>query len=249
MDDVVARTVDKWLLSETHDRLVSEGLEATPGNYLCLSVIPVAHTYCRAILRLAGPASTEQCMLPTMGLLRVLTELALRTCWCLMGPEPDVKVTRWLKQSYMERKKLLERTVVASIVPDKDKKEYREEIEKLSREIDGIDYEPAGGLWDCIGELPEVYKDIYRLLYGPFHRGIHPDLVALGETLKEEASEIMSLGDFAHIPPRALMKSCLNIVFQLVAPIWTYYGWDTERLKNEHIAIVTSLGKQEDSQE
>jgi len=104
MDDLVARTVDKWLLKETHDRLVDAGLEDTPVNHICLSVIPVAHTYCRAILDLMD----AQYKLPAMGLLRVLAELTLTTCWCLIEPDPDIKIRRWLKQSYIERKKLLE---------------------------------------------------------------------------------------------------------------------------------------------
>lgn len=243
MDDEVASMVDKWLLKETHDKLVDAGLEDTPINNLCLSVIPVAHTYCRAILQLARPNASpnENCILPAMGLLRVLAELTLRTCWCLVEPEPDVKVTRWLKQSYIERTKFLERMVMVCTIPDKDKEECLKEIKDLTRYIDSIPHEPAGGLWSCVKELPEVYKDIYRLLYGVMHRGIHPDILVLGDTLRQEGAEMMSLGDFGHIPSNVLWKHCLNIVYELVVNIQTHYKWDTSSLKAEHLAIINKL--------
>lgn len=243
MDDVVASTVDKWLLTETHNKLVDKGLKDTPANNLCLSVIPVAHTYCRAILQLANPnaSSDKNCILPAMGLLRVLAELTLRTCWCLIEPEPDVKVTRWLKQSYIEQRKFLERMVMVCVVPARDKQECLEEIKDLTKHIDGIPHKPAWQLWDNIKELPDVYKDIYRLLYSVMHRGIHPDLVVLDDTLRQEGSEMMSLGDFGHIPSYVLWKHCLNIVYELVVHIQTHYKWDTSSLEAEHLAIINKL--------
>ncbi len=245
MGDVVASTLDKWLLTETHNKLVDKGLKDTPANNLCLSIIPLAHTYCRAILQLANPkaSSDKNCILPAMGLLRVLAELTLRTCWCLIEPESDVKVTRWLKQSYIERKKFLKGIVKAGIVPGKDKGDFHKEIEELTEHIKEIKQKPAGKLWNCIEKLPEGYKDIYRLLYSPFHRGIHPDILVLGDTLRQEENEMMSLGDFDHIKPNVIRKSCLNIIYHLVAHIQAYQKLDTEleALKKEHQAIIKSL--------
>lgn len=243
MEDVVAKTVDKWLLKETHDKLVEAGLQDAPVNNLCLSVIPVAHTYCRAILQLTrtNASSNTNCILPAMGLLRVLAELTLRTCWCLVEPEPDVKVPRWLKQSYIERTRFLERMIMVCTVPEKDKEECIKEIKELTRYIDDIPHKPAGKLWDCIKELPDVYKDIYRLLYGVMHRGIHPDILVLGDTLRQEGSEMLSLGDFSHIPSNVIWKHCLNIMYELVVHIQTYYKLDTESLKAEHQEIIKSL--------
>lgn len=243
MEDVIARTIDKWLIKETHNKLVDAGLEDTPVNNLCLSVIPVAHTYCRAILQLVktNANSNANCILPAMGLLRVLAELTLRTCWCLIEPEPAVKVPRWLKQSYIERTRFLERMVMVCTVPAKDKEECLKEIKELTKYIDDIPHKPAGKLWDCVKELPDIYKDIYRLLYGVMHRGIHPDILVLGDTLRQEGAEMMSLGDFGHIPSNVLWKHCLNIIYELVVHIQTYYEWNTTSLKEEHLQITKNL--------
>lgn len=243
MEDIVANTVDKWLLKETHHKLRDADLEDTPVNNLCLTVIPVAHTYCRAILQLVktNAGSNANCILPAMGLLRVLAELTLRTCWCLSKPEPNIKVLRWLKQSYIERTRLLEKTVMVCTIPDKDKEDCLKEIKELTKYINDIPHKPAGKLWDCIKELPDVYKDIYRLLYGVMHRGIHPDILVLGDTLRQEGVEMVSLGDFEHIPSNVLWKHCINIVYELVAHIQTYYEWDTKNLKAKHGEIIKNL--------
>lgn len=245
MEDIVASTLDKWLLTETHHRLTDKDVVDTPANNLCLSVIPVAYTYCRAILQLTNPkaSSDNNCILPAMGLLRVLAELTLRTCWSLIEPEPDVKVTRWLKNSYEERRRFLRRVIKVSVAPDEDKQDFHKEIEDLTTYIDEIQCDSTGNLWKCIEELPDVYKDIYQLLYAPFHCGIHPDIVVLGGTLRQEENEMVSLGDFDHIKPSDIRKCCLNIIYELVAHIRAYQKLDTELeiLKKEHHTIIESL--------
>ncbi len=248
MHDLVARTVDKWL-QETHDKCVDAGLAATPVNILCLSVIPVAHTYCRAILDLIN----TQYQLPAMGLLRVLAELTLTTCWSLIEPDPDIKIRRWLKQSYVERKKLLKRTVEAHNIPEEDKDAFRKEIKEVTTLIKSIGERRAPNFWRRIDEIPhqaaDNYKDMYRLLYSPFHRGIHPDLMVLGDTLREEGDELVSLGDLGtdHIAIHSLQEPCVHLVYQLVAHIRTCQRWDTQQLKDEYFAILKHLDCKDES--
>jgi len=246
MNDQVKDTLDRWLLAETQHKLADAGLQDNPPNHLCLSIIPVVHTYTMAILDLVS----ANYKLPAMGLLRVLAELTLTTCWCLIEPDPEVKVRRWLKQSYIERKKLLEHTADVQGIPPNDKTEFGKEIKELIRRIEAINESAAGKLWSRIGEIPleagKNYKDIYRLLYTPFHRGIHPDLIVLGDTLREEGEETMSLGDLGpdHMPANALIRPCVPLVYQLVAHVRKYQKRDTEQLKREYFAVLEALDTQ-----
>ncbi len=244
MEDQVRNTLDRWLLAETQHKLADAGLQDTPPNHLCLSVIPVAHTYTMAILDLVS----ANYRLPAMGLLRILAELTLTTCWCLMGPDPEAKIRRWLKYSYMERKKFLEPLLSVQDISENDKAGFLKEIEELDKQIEAIEESSAGGLGSRIREIPseaaQSYKAIYRLLYGPFHRGVHPDLTVLGDTLRQEGEETVSLGDFGddHIPANSLARACVHLAFQLVAHVRAYQKWDIEQLKREYSAILGSLG-------
>jgi len=246
MQDQIKSTLDRWLLAETHDKLVDAGLQDNPPNHLCLSVMPVVRTYAMSILDLIN----GQYRLPTMGLLRVLAELVLTTCWCLVEPDPEVKIRRWLKQSYIERKKFLKHLVDLGGIPENDKAEFSREIEEVSQQIDAIEESPAGKFWSRIGEIPseagENYKAMYQLLYRPFHRAIHPDLTVLGDTLRQNREEIRSLGDLGadHIPVHSLMKACVHLVYQLVAHVRAYQKWDTEQLKKEYFAVLGGLDAQ-----
>ena len=244
MEDQVRSTLDRWLLAETHDRLVDAGLQDNPPNFLCISVIPVAHTYATAILDLIN----GQYRLPAMGLLRVLAELVLTTCWCLVEPDPELKIRRWLKQSYIERKKFLKHLIDVRGIPQNDRTEFSREIEEVDQQISALTESPAGKFWSRIGEIlseaGENYKAMYQLLYSPFHRAIHPDLTVLGDTLRPNGEEFTSLGDLGddHISVHSLMRPCIHLVYQLVAHVRAYQKWDTEQLKKEYFAILGALG-------
>ena len=183
-----------------------------------------------------------------MCLLRVLAELTLTTCWCLIGPDPEAKIRRWLKYSYIERKKFLTHLVDIRDIPEADKAEFSSEIKEVVQQIEGITEDSAGGLWSRIGEIPSEagmnYKGIYGLLYSPFNRAIHPDLTVLGDTLRQNGEEIASLGDLGadHIPANSLTKACLHLVYQLVAHVRAYQKWDVEQLKKEYFAVLATLG-------
>ena len=244
MNDQVKDTLDRWLLAETQHKLADAGLQDNPPNHLCLSIIPVVHTYTMAILDLVS----ANYKLPAMGLLRVLAELTLTTCWCLIEPDPEVKVRRWLKQSYIERKNFLQHLVDSPGISDNDRAEFSREIDEVSQEIGAIEARPAGGLWNRIKEISsqagDNYREMYQLLYSPFHRGIHPDLTVLGDTLRQEGEETVSLGDFGadHIPANSLTRACVHLVFQLVAHVRAYQKWDVGQLKSEYSAVLGSLG-------
>jgi len=132
-------------------------------------------------------------------------------------------------------------------IHEEDRRTFQKEIEQVTHEIKSIQEDRAGGLWNRINEIPQEagknYKDMYRLLYGPFHRGIHPDLMVLGDTLRHERDEMASLGDLGtdHISVHSLQRSCVHLVYQLVAHIKTCQGWDTQPLKDEYFAILKDL--------
>lgn len=241
-DEIMAEAkaiVNKWLLDDTHHKLADRNLSDTPPNHLCLSVIPVAHTYCMAALELADNGY----VLPAMALLRVLAELTYRTIWCLgeTSEKPKVKIERWLKHSYNKRKELLEDMVKNEGVPDNDKEQFRQEIATMTEEIGQIHHKPSGSIARCVKELPVIAQDLFAHLYSTMHRAIHPDLIVLGDTIKQEGDELFSLGDWKHIPKATLARNCIHLAFQLAVHVQAYQELDTEATKAEYDTTVALL--------
>jgi hypothetical protein len=185
-----------------------------------------------------------------MALLRVLAELAPTTCWCLIDADPEVKIRRLLKRSYIERQKFLKRLVELHGIVENDREEFSKEIEEVDRQMAAIEDSPEGGLWDRVKEIPsqagENDRGMYQLLYSPFHRAIHPDLIVLGDTVRQEGEETMSLGDLGadHIAANSLVRACVHLVYPLVVHIRAYQRWDTDQLEREYSAILSALGGQ-----
>ena len=231
----IAALTDKWLLTDTHDRLVDANLTDSPANHLCLSVIPVAHTYCRAILDLAD----KEYVLPAMALTRVLAEITHRTIWCLgeTEEEPEVKIERWLKRSYIKRRDLLKDMVESEMVPDADKGQFNHDIDELTKYIDGISHTTSGSVTKSVTELP-ILKELYTHLYCTMHCAIHPDLIVLGDTIRQEGDEQFSVGDWTHIPKTALARNCLHLAFQLTVHVQTFQELDTGGTKAEYDEAV-----------
>lgn len=190
----------------------------------------------------------KQYRLPAMGLLRVLSELTLTMCWCFIEPDPEAKIRHWLKESYLERKKFLKHVVDLHGIPENDKAEFSREIEEVTYHIEAIEESRAGRLWSRIEGIPSEagnnYKDLYQLLYSPFHRGIHPDLIVLGDAIRMDGEETVSLGDIGadRVPAYSLMKPCVHCMYQLVAHIRAHQKWDTKHLKREYFALLGLIG-------
>lgn len=240
----IDETINKWF-EEMAFKINAEIKTDTSVDNLFSSIIPLAHNYCNAVLLLA---SNER-RLPAMALLRVLAELALRVIWCLYEDNPlketvDVRIERWLKESYKQRKRNLKKRLL--VADTKEKKNIENEIKYLESEIEKIPYKFAGDLYNSLADLPPDYKNkIYPLLYGTFNQAIHPDLLVLRKLGKINNNVRTYSGDFNDISIDALKIYCMTAAFNILSVVRVHYKWDYEDMKSEYLAIKREFAAKE----
>lgn len=238
MSKEIDATIERWFV-ETAEHINTKVETDTNVDNLCSSVVPLAHNYCTAVLLLLDNGRK----LPAMALLRVLAELAFRCIWCLYqdNPEnetPNVRVERWLKKSYHERISLLERMIRSSTVPKSDKGTFRKETKQLRELMEEIPHREAAPLFNSVEELPPAYReDIYPCLYSTFNRAVHPDILLLGDMVREKGQTRVFLSDLEHIKIDPLKIYCMTVVFNILSVFRLYYKWDYTTIKSEYLQI------------
>lgn len=238
MSKEIDTTIEKWFVETVED--INAKVETDTGvDNLCSSIVPLAHNYCTAVLLLLNNGRR----LPAMALLRVLAELAFRCIWCLYEDNPEdepasVRVERWLKRSYRERISLIRRMIRSSTVPKCDKKVFGREMEGLTQLMEIIPHRSAGNLFKSLEELPPAYgEELYPCLYSTFNRAVHPDILLLGDMVKEKGHKRIFFGDLEHIEIQVLKIYCLTAAFNILSIFRINYDWDYVEMKSEYLTI------------
>lgn len=235
MGNRIETVTNKWF-EETGSKVNDKVNSDTPADNLLSGIIPVAHNYCNAVFVLANANHN----LPAMALLRILGELALRTIWCMYQDNPkkescDVRILRWLKTTYDEEIKLLIK-VVPSANPE-DAADILRTIADLKGKIANIPHSFVGPFYNSLDELPSPYKkDIYPILYGAFHRAIHPNLKLFGNLVRQEGNKRTFLPDL-DVDAQALKIYSMTAAFNILAIVRVHYEWDYKGMKSEYLAI------------
>ncbi len=160
MENCIEATTNKWFeetVSKVNDRVKSD----TPVDNLLSGIVPLAHNYCNAVFVLAN----AEHKLPSMALLRILGELALRTIWCMYKDNPrkesnDVRILRWLKTSLDEEVKFLKKVLPSA--DSGDAADIQRTIDYLKGKIDKNPHPFVSIFYNSLDELPTPYKkDIY----------------------------------------------------------------------------------------
>ena len=244
---LIDETIDKWF-KETVDKVNAEHRLDKPVYILCSSILPVAHTYCDAALLLLNNGKK----LPAMALIRVLAELTFRFIWCLFpnkqSEDVNIRIPRWLKESYKQQKRNLKKLLPSADNQERDKIEA--EIKYLEGEIEKIPYKFAGDLYGSLedltiekpgdeGILLSWKNQLYPLLYTPFNRAIHPDLLLFSALMEQKGNVIIfsANSDKLDISVSGLKIYCMSCVFNIIAATRIVYSWDYQSIKQEYLKI------------
>jgi hypothetical protein len=243
----IEQTVNRWF-KETTNRINAVQKPDKPECDLTANVLPLAHNYCNAVFILLNNGTK----LPTMALLRVLGELVFRLIWCLYKDNPqresvDVRIQRWLKESYRQRRIHLEK--IQLVFPDRGgiekELEYvkEEEEEKIPYEYPGGTKGKRGSFYWSLEELPRGYKEqLYLLLYGKFNLAIHPDMLVLSKLIRQNENVRRFWGDLDDVNPEELRIRCMDCAFHIISYIWIVYDWDHEKVKAEYREVRKNSG-------
>ncbi|MGB8226674.1 MAG: DUF5677 domain-containing protein [Sedimentisphaerales bacterium] len=231
--------INQWF-QETVDKINKEIKTDTFEDTLCPSILPLAYKYCCATLTLLNNGFK----LPAMALIRILAEITFRLCWSGYkdNPQkelPDVRIQRWLKESYKEQKKHLKKLLPSSNCCQAI--EINKEISYLENEIKKIPYSFAGSLYNSLQDLnksPLNLRDkLYPLLYGNFNKAIHPDLLLLTSLVKEDKDKITFSGDLNDISTDDLKIYLMTCAFWVVSLVKINYEWDYNNVKTQYLEL------------
>jgi hypothetical protein len=239
MENCIEATTNRWFeetVSKVNDRVKND----TPVDNLLSGIVPLAHNYCNAVFVLANAKRK----LPSMALLRILAELALKTIWCMYQDNPrgeshDVRILRWLKETNKEEIKLLKKVLPSA--DTEDAAGIQRTIDYLQSEIDKNPHRFMGSFYNSLDELPTPYKkDIYPILYGAFNKAIHPNLKLLGDLVRQEGNRRTFLPDL-EVDVQALKIYSMTAAFNILSIVRLHYDWDYKGMKSEYLAIKKEL--------
>jgi len=241
----IDKTIDKWF-KDTASALNTTIMTNEPEYNLCAGVLPLARNYSNAAIQLLNNGFK----LPAMALIRILAELTLRIFWCFspnsQDENPNVKIERWLKESYRQRKRCLEKYLISADKKERDKIEN--EVKYLRGEIEKIPYNSAGDLYGSLQSLVNndssdeeknlSLKDaLYPILYANFNQSIHPDLLVLLNLIELKENNYTFHGDYKELDVDTIKIYCMSCVFNIIAITRLVYKLGYEDVKQEYLKI------------
>jgi len=253
----IQETIKKWF-EETAHKITTEIKTNKPVDNLVSGIIPLAKNYSDSVFLLLN----KDRKLPAMALLRVLSELTLRLIWCLFTTNDseetvDIRIERWLKDSYAERKAYLDKLL--PVYEGNDRISLEKEIQYLKSEIGKIPYEFPGGkngkkgtFYKSLDELSaqektgkplSFKKDLYPILYSKFNTAIHLDLLVLSKLIKQDGNVQVFLGDLDKVDCEELRIYCMSCVFNIISLTRAYYDWDYTKIKEEFLKAKRNFEK------
>lgn len=233
--------INQWF-QETVNKINKEIKTDTLEDILCPGILPLAHKYCCAALTLLNNGFK----LPAMALIRILAEITFRLCWCgykdnPQKESPDVRIQRWLKESYRQQKKHLKKLLPSANCCQA--KNINKEIAYLDSEINKIPHKSAGDLYNSLNDLNipplNVKDELYTLLYSPFNKAIHPDLLLLSILVKEDKVKHIRTfsGDLNDFSTNDLKIYVMTCAFWIVSLVRISYKWDYNDVKTQYLEL------------
>ena len=195
---------------------------------LCCGVIQLLETYANSVLILLKVDKR----LPAKALLRVMSDLSIKTMWCLDGlgissEEFGERFEKWRAASLWELKRKTESEL--AILKEEYGDETNELEKKLGEHLEILEREKVVKTklspWNLRGVWKEQGDLNFVALYSHFNEAVHPDWVLLQTLQQKEGSKILYRGDKEENLER-LRKFCLVIVGYLFERIYSIRGWD-----------------------
>jgi len=241
----IDEALEKWF-KDTASAINVANSPNKPKYNLCAGILPLARNYSNAVTTLLNNGFR----LPAMALIRILAELTLRTVWCFFpnsqDENDDVRIERWLKESYRQRKRCLEKYLISA--NEKDLDSIEAEVKFLEDKIKKIPYKFAGDIYGSLESLLTMYSgdegkelswkdDLYPILYTNFNQSIHLDLVVLLRLINLNGNKYTFFGDYRDMDINTLKIYCMSCVFNIIAVTRSIYGLDYEDVKQEYLKV------------
>lgn len=222
----IDKTINKWL-KEIETELQLQRHKDNDITNFCLGIMPLVKNYSTSILLLVN----NDKKLPAKVLLRVLSELVIKFCWCMKGAEIDKinfyrRNQRWVKTACEKQKKFLELSFNLPCDEQERQKiqknlnDCKSWIEKLKDKTKGLP-----GTMDMFEDLFKSNAKLnYLILHHQFNDVIHSDLFLLGRLCAVGGNR--TIIDDEPENHTILKQVCLCCVYLFLESVYKYHKLD-----------------------
>lgn len=236
----IEKTINKWF-EKTENALDNLDSERKNTNlyFLIVNSLPTFGKYLHTAIMILN----WERRLPAKALLRVSGQLVSRVSWVLKGKDDQEQQNRlkcWIKDSYVKKRRFYNE--ILEYYTGEEKAQIEESIRVYSEEIDKLE--------KCnIKELPQPKKvfeqafgksNIVSGMYSQYHDSVHPDLLVLTGTIREDGEMTMCEGDTEENIDD-LKFECLIQVYIFFKEIHKFYDLDFQEIENGFQVISKSF--------
>jgi hypothetical protein len=248
MQNDIENTIDKWFehtmidIMSQSDAVRRKDVDAlSPVDKLCMTVLPLANNYCKAIFSL----TRNDHRLPVMALIRTIGELALRVTWCLegnTGETPEVRIERLRKRAYKQYLRILYNFPDAFERIDADVASgVRQVIDAMQKEINSWPHKEAPPLYNSLADLPSEAKVTHALVYAVHNIAAHPDILLMESLTETKEGARYFMPDTKAFTSNDLRRNCLHAARTIVLAIRQYYRLDVNEIEKDFIQLAKGL--------
>ena len=233
----IEKIINRWF-DETQNNLTKTKDSSDMIDGLCRTISSVFKTYCDATIRLL---EHDPKVLPAMALLRIMSELIIKSLWCLnvtKNEEIKERIKRWEKAGVKKRKKFVKELLESegSFDPatvDKFKQELAKLDEYLKDNI--VDEMPkVTGPNGLFKETKNIFdRNICAQAYRQFNHAVHVDTLVLTWSTQRKANAIYYTGDLDE-NIESLKLHCLSFSYMVIKVVYVHYGWKSDQIEEEY---------------
>jgi len=242
----IDKTINKWS-EETLNQFIKDASPEHPVNRFLLSSLLAIKKYSMASLILIE----SDHKMPTKALLRTMIEFLTKLTWCLgihdkqannKAETVERRRKRWWKSTLLRRINELKNWT--NVSNRHLRQQVHSELQQLmeTKRQDEEDLKPMPSkFFTLLSELPRDYKnDIYPRFYLKYNDAIHLDDATLGLLVRKEGDHVTYYEDSPDSSDE-LLKQVIHYTFMINDWIRTYYGWDTEQMRQELESLLSQL--------
>ncbi len=241
----VEETINKWFEdAQNRIALLSQSDNSFTTSF-CAVAVAVMKLYCRA----TGHLIDNHFRLPTMALLRVISEFFIKFLWCTkIWTDNEVKerMARWEKTSAQKKLKLLDDLLKFNSVFSQEQlnalKNARDRADMNIKSSSQSGMPNVTGSGSLFEDTATVFgANISSFLYGQYCDAIHIPTSILTGFVKPDNQNLF-IKDDVDESPEQLGKICLNFAYMFLKVLYHRYRWDMTTIQKGYEDITGSKG-------